>query len=312
MRWVAGGLAFTMLATASGCTLPRIPSHQAAEAPTGKAPLTMTQAKIVEKDLTSRLLVANVAGFSPDFSADAWKSVYTGLALSQAVFETTYAKADQDTTSGPKCTVRINDVFGSVAVNYPMTTTVITDWQCAGEGVGRKYFLVLTRDHSYSRWLISANARMDDGLPPVSVEGTVTSAEQEAGLATVSLLIDYINTGRSGDMVVGPRLKDFYTKSTSTDEAATDTIRAALPSTPAAVQVTKTAKGTITTVSFASAVASVAKKGYVIYWPKPLDQVLKQPGERTVLAKAYACFATILVENGRTYVVGWDVGLVLL
>ncbi len=82
--------------------------------------------------------------------------------------------------------------------------------------------------------------------------------------------------------------------------------------TPDAIRVAKTAKGTITTVSFVSAVASVAKKGYVIYWPKPLDQLLKQPGERFVLAKRYACFATILVEEGKTYVVGWDAGLIFI
>lgn len=309
-RVLAGALAVTLLVTATGCSVPRVPARVAPEPAPAKQPLTMAQAHIAELDLSDRMIAANKAAFAPDYSTDAWKTIYTGFALREAAFTTIYAKAAEDKTPSPACSIYITDVYGSVAERYPMTTTVVSSWRCGAE-VAARYFLVLTRDHSYSPWLIAANAQLVEGLPPVSGAGTVSSADQDAGSVSAKKVVDYINSGNAADVVLSAPLKDFYTDSTAKTASSTHAVKATIPDVPGAVQVNRTTKGTITTVAILSTVLGVANKGYVIWWPKPLDTVLNQPGERLALAKEYVCFATILVEGDKTYIVGWDAGLVV-
>ncbi len=171
-RWASALLALTMVSATSGCSLPKLPAHVnvAAQAEITKVPLTLEKSAAVADDLTRRMNTARTQGNAPTFSPDAWKVAYTELALDANVFDTTWKQASGTTESASTCGVVIDEVYGSLATAYPMTTTVVAKWFC-GSAATIKVFSVLTRAHSYSPWLIAAEASLVEALPPKSGRG---------------------------------------------------------------------------------------------------------------------------------------------
>ncbi len=317
-RWVAGLVAVSLIAASAGCsmpTVPKVPKPEAAPSRTGvtKVPLASDHTSATAGSIAHRAFIEGIDGYAPKYSTDVWSGLYTELALQPYVYDSTYAKAAGSTSAPPSCEATIETAYRSAAKAYPMAATALVRWNCIGK-VPYKRFTVLTREHSYSPWMIAAESRMEPVLAPEPGTGDPTAAEMQAGSTAAAAVLTYLNKGTVGPVTPPADLKDFYTASNLPDEGALRTMSSAIQSDTGkqgGLRFGRTATGTLVSASYVSTVTTTARPEYYIWWPAPLDTVLGQPGHRTVLTEKFAVFLTMLIEGDKVTVVGFELDPIL-
>ena len=329
-RWVAGLVAVTLVVTSAGCsvpTMPRVPAIPSvpaiprmpkqtsvpSRADITKVPLTSDQSTAVANDLAHRVFVARLDGYGPTFSPDKWSQAFTDLSLQTYIFDTAFAKASGEKRSAPSCSIEIETVFGSVAAAYPMTATALTKWTC-GDASSVRVLAVLTRAHSYSPWFIASESQLEDGTSLEPGKGAPANAEQQAGSAAATDLLTYLNKGTSVTVTPPADLGAFHAVYTVPTAGAVHTMSATIVSgadKQGSFRFAKTANGILVSASYVVTCTSSARPGYELWWDAPLDQVLNQPGHRSVLTRKFGLFATLLLEGNTVAMVGFDVAPIL-
>lgn len=315
-RVLAGLVAVTLVATSGGCSIPTAPQlpkapHQSAtisRAQVTKVTLTSEQSTAAGDEISHRVFLARQSGYSPTYSVDGWKQVFTDVSLQGWVFSSTYAKAAQDKTAYADCRMTMDTVYGSVATTYPMTAVVLAWWAC-GDNRAVKNYTVLTRAHSYSPWFISAESVAEDGTAPEPGRGDVTAADQQAGSASANAVLDYLNVGTLKSFTPPSDLQDFVSACTEPTAAAVHKLSATIVTTAdkqGTVRVAKTATGTLVTASYVATCTSQATPNYEIWLTSPLDQVLGQTGHRTALTRKFGVTATMLLDGSSSTMVGFE------
>jgi hypothetical protein len=233
--------------------------------------------------------------------------------LADRVEETVEAdhEADGSKEPAPSCSMSLETVYYSVAKAYPMAATALLGVTCNSSG--KQYgIVVLTRAHSYSRWLISAQSGLKVTRPtPGNAAPTV--AEDQAAAKAVTAVLDYLQSGSSTVVKASQELARFHTEVRNAPDCSTRAVTARIldnADKQGTYRTAKTSTGTLVTASYVVTVTTIGVR-YDLKFPSPLDQVLGQPGYRPSLKEHLGMVMTMLIDAEGITIVGFQHGQIL-
>ena len=305
-RLIAGLVALSLVASVSGCSVPRIPAPRKVpdRAAVTKVPLTSQQAVALGADYSARNNVALTQSAAPTFDEKVWDNVDSEVLLESDRFSTAYVKFSNDSSAPTSCTTTVEQVYPSLSSAYPLSAIVSARWDCGSDpGVN---FNVFTKEHTYSPWRLGAQVHVASmtGLDPTTA--LPTSDDVLIGTAAANDLLGYINTGEAGSVKVADfeNLRQSQLEETS---YSTSSITAAILETASgpAIRTVKAGTGLVTLVTYREVVTQAAKPGSYVSWSDPYDKVYNQAGRRQTLVRPYGVVVALRTEAGSTSVIAW-------